>query len=137
MARFNIYLDDKLHREVCEHIPKRARSRIVQHAYRAALRICADMAKTTDVITSNELIRRIEDEPRAHLSEGAIKEWASDKGHPFAKPHPKAAAKPSLTRVQRAKLADIIEHSARGGLTDETSISFYVNQIVEVINGDD
>lgn len=38
MARFNIYLDDNLHREVCEKLPKRQRSKLVQDAFRTALK---------------------------------------------------------------------------------------------------
>src|SRR6478735_6568673 len=40
-----------------------------------------------------------------------------------------AAAKRRLSRVTRARIADIIEAAAQGGLTDETSINYYVGQI--------
>lgn len=42
-----------------------------------------------------------------------------------------------LTRVQRAKIADIIEAVAKGGLTDEVSITFWVEQIARILSDED
>lgn len=42
-----------------------------------------------------------------------------------------------LTRVQRAKIADIIEAAANGGLTDEVSITYWVDQIARILSDED